>query len=182
MTSVFEAVIDTIKTYIDDGPTSPMHVGEVMACWTYLALIQESSVFLQGGLNTTMDEELRQTLVESKEQCQSQAKRLTDFLIQEGISLPPTSEQKPVSEPSAVPLGVKLTDDEIANGISIKTASAIMSCASAASQCIRSDVGVMFTHFLTEKLKYGASLKALMRKRGWIKIPPYYVPNGLPQQ
>jgi hypothetical protein len=44
------------------------------------------------------------------------------------------------------------------------------------------DVGIMFAGFQAEMLKYGASLKTLMRKRGWIKIPPYYVPNGLPTQ
>jgi hypothetical protein len=67
----------------------------------------------------------------------------TDFMIREGL-LPDTSESRPESNPNAVPLGVKLTDDEIANGVSIKTASAIMLCASGASQCIRNDVGQMW--------------------------------------
>lgn len=174
--------MDKLATVIDDGPTAPMHVGEVMACWTYLALIQEASIFLQGGINTTMDEELKQSLVESKVQCDSQTERLSDFLVKEGIPLPPTSEPKPVSDPLSIPLGVKLTDDEIANGVSIKTVSAIMACASGASESIRTDVGVMFTHFLSEKIKYGASLKKLMLNRGWIKIPPYFVPNGLPEK
>lgn len=182
MTNVLEAVVDVLKTIVNEDPKPPLHVGEVMACWTYLALIQEAAIFLQGGLNTTTDNELRQTLIESKEQCETQSKRLSEFLICEGIPLPPTSEQKPVSETGMIPLGVKLTDDEIANGIGIKTASAITSCAAAIAESIRTDVGLMFTHFLSEKIKYGASLKSLMSKRGWIKVPPYYAPSGLPQK
>lgn len=182
MTNVLEAVVDALKTFVDEKPKPPLHVGEVMACWTYLALIQEAAIFLQGGLNTTIDAELRNTLLESKEQCEIQSKRLSEFMVMEGISLPPTSEEKPVSETGEIPLGVKLTDDEIANGVSIKTVAAITSCAAAISESIRTDVGLMFTHFLSEKLKYGSTLKTLMIKRGWIKIPPYYVPSGLPKK
>ncbi|WP_407946380.1 DUF3231 family protein [Paenibacillus alkaliterrae] len=114
--------------------------------------------------------------------CEVQTMRLSEFLIKEGIPLPPTSEPKPKSEHYDIPLGIKLTDDEIANVLSLKTVSTVISCASAASASIRTDVGVMFTHFLSEKLKYSSFLKTLTRKGGWIKVPPYYIPNGLPQQ
>lgn len=79
-------------------------------------------------------------------------------------------------------MGVKLTDDEIANALSVKVVANYMMCATGAVQSVRNDVGLMFTKFQAEKLKFGASLKTLMRKRGWIKIPPYYVPSGLPAQ
>jgi hypothetical protein len=31
-------------------------------------------------------------------------------------------------------------------------------------------------------MKFGTSLKNTMRKRGWIKVPPYYYPPGMPKQ
>ncbi|WP_252244958.1 hypothetical protein [Cytobacillus oceanisediminis] len=34
---------------------------------------------------------------------------------------------------------------------------------------------------MLEKMKFGASLKDLMRKRSWIKVPPYYYPPGSPR-
>lgn len=180
LTSIFEAVTDLMKTLIDDEPKTPLHVGEAMTCWTYLTLLEEEKANVQIGLNTTMDIELLDALNASMNLASAQSQELRDFMLQEGVPLPPVSEIKPKSEPNSVPMGVKLTDDEIANALSIKFAANFMTCAAGAVDSVRNDVGIMFVKFQGEKLKFGASLKTLMRKRGWIKIPPYYVPNGLP--
>lgn len=180
MTNVLEAAIDVLKTLIDDEPKPPLHIGEAMSCWTYLTMLEEEKANVQIGLNTTTDSELLDTLNASMDLAIAQAHQLRDFMLKEGVTLPPVSERKPLSEPDSVPMGVKLTDDEIANALSIKVVANYMMCASGSVQSVRNDVGMMFVKFQAEKLKFGASLKTLMRKRGWIKIPPYYVPNGLP--
>jgi DNA-directed RNA polymerase subunit L len=180
MTNVLEALVNTVKGYVDQEPASPLHVGEVMNCWTYTAMMDEASIYIQIALNTTNDDELKEMLKDSLKQCQHQSDQLRNFMVKEGIHLPNTSESRPESNPNAVPLGVKLTDDELANGVSIKTASAIMLCASGASQSIRNDVGQMWIEFFGEKITFGTSLKMLMRKRGWIKVPPYYYAPGMP--
>lgn len=182
MTSLFEAVIDVMKTLIDDEPKPPLHIGEAMTCWTYLTMLEEEIASVQIGLNTTTDNDLLDALHASMELAKAQSKDLRDFMLREGVSLPPVSEIKPKSEPNAVPMGVKLTDDEIANALSIKVVANYMMCSTGAVQSVRNDVGMMFVKFQAEKLKFGASLKTLMRKRGWIKVPPYYVPHGLPTQ
>lgn len=180
MTSVFEAVLDTIKSLTDDEPKPPLHVGEVMGCWTYLAMLEEERANVQIGINTTLDSELLEALNESMKLANAQADELRDFLLKEGVPLPPASEKKPNSDPNTVPMGVKLTDDEIANALSVKLVANYMMCASNSMQSVRNDVGIMFVQFQAEKLKFGAALKTLMRRRGWIKIPPYYLPNGIP--
>nr|WP_307467278.1 DUF3231 family protein [Paenibacillus harenae] len=182
LTNVFEAVKDVMKTLIDDEPKPPLHIGEAMTCWTYLTMLEEEVANVQIGLNTTTDTELLDALHASMELAKAQSKELRDFMLQEGVTLPPVSELKPKSEPGTVPMGVKLTDDEIANALSIKLVANYMMCATGAVQSVRNDIGLMFVKFQAEKLKFGASLKTLMRRRGWIKIPPYYVPNGLPAQ
>jgi hypothetical protein len=101
-------------------------------------------------------------------------------MIDEGIPLPPVSQSKPKSDPNNVPLGVKITDDEIANFIGIKVASNIVLCSTNMSQSIRNDIGLMWARFHTEKMIFGMELKTAMRKRGWIKVPPYYYPPGAP--
>ncbi|MEH7334655.1 DUF3231 family protein [Neobacillus drentensis] len=181
MTTIFESLKDYLQMNLDDEPKNPLHVGEVMSCWLYLTIMDESSVFLQAGLNMSTDDDVVRILQESLKQCDTQGQRFKEFMIKEGIHLPPTSEQRPFSDPEAVPLGTKLTDDEIMNGVSIKTVAAIVHCATAASQSIRNDVGSLFTHAMIEKMKFGSSLKELMRKRGWIKVPPYYYPPGKPR-
>lgn len=182
MTTIFEAVKDFLQINLDIEPKNPLHVGEVMSCWLYSALMEEATVYIQIGLNTTTDDDVIKILKESLNQCDTQGKRFKDFMKKEGVLLPPTSEQRPDSDPNGVPLGVKLTDDELMNGLSIKTVTAITTCASAASQSIRNDIGALFTQCMLEKMKFGTSLKDLMRKRGWIKSPPYYYPPGLPKQ
>lgn len=79
-------------------------------------------------------------------------------------------------------MGVKLTDDEIANGISLKLASVNVLCATTVSQSIRTDVGLMFLEFQTHILLFAADFKTLMEKRGWLKSPPAYLPPGAPTQ
>jgi Protein of unknown function (DUF3231) len=182
VTTIFEAVKDFLQMNLDDEPKNPLHVGEVMSCWMYLALMDEATIYIQIALNTTNDDEVRQQLTESLKQCETQVKRFKELMKKEGIHYPPTSESRPNSDPNAVPLGVKLTDEEIMNGLSLKTATAVVHCATAASEAIRADIGAHFTHCLLEKMKFGVSLRETMRKRGWIKVPPYYYPPGMPKQ
>ncbi|MFZ3589588.1 DUF3231 family protein [Bacillus sp. DJP31] len=180
MTNIFQGIMDSLKLEMDNEPVSPLHVGEVMSSWMYVALMDEASIYMQVALNTTTDDQLCTLLKVSSKQCEAQSRQLRDFLIKEGVHLPPVSEPRPDSNTEAVPLGVKLTDDEIANGVSIKTVASIIHCATSASQSIRNDCGMMWIHFLNEKLTFGTSLKKVMRERGWIKVPPYYYPPGRP--
>jgi len=176
--SITETLGNIFRNVADNEPKPPLHVGEVMQCWTYLALLDESRSYLQVGLNTTEDPELRDALQKSLDQCSMQVQRFTTFMIQEGISLPPSSESKPKSDPQAIPLGVKLTDEELANGISVKTASAILMCASGITQGIRTDLGLIWVETQMEKITFAYNMRTLMRKRGWLKIPPAFLPPG----
>lgn len=180
MTSIFEAFKDYLQVSLDNEPKNPLHIGEVMGCWLYLTIMDEANIYIQIGLNTTTDDDVIKILRESLKQCEAQGYKFREFMKKEGISLPNTSEQRPNSDSTGVPLGAKLTDDEIMNGLSIKTVAAIMHCATSASQCIRNDVSTLFTICMLEKMKFGTTLKELMIKRGWIKTPPYYYPPGAP--
>jgi hypothetical protein len=182
LANLLGSLTNLIKSLNDDEPKPPLHVGEVMSCWTYSAALAEAVTFEQICLNTTTDPELREFIEKTMEGASSQQRRLADFLQNEGIPLPPVSEPKPLSEPSAIPLGAKLTDNEISNAIGIKLAASVVTCATGAAECIRNDVGVMFIKFQEEAMTYGMMLKTLMKKKGWIKTPPYYNPPGLPSQ
>ncbi|MBM7660263.1 hypothetical protein JOC85_001030 [Bacillus mesophilus] len=179
MSNPFEAVWKTLKSMVDIEPKSPLHVGEVMSFWTYLTVLDEAIRYEEVGLNTTTDDEVKELLVDAKKLCESQSQRLSNFMQKEGIPLPPGPKKKPKSEPQEVPLGVKFTDDEIANGVSLKIATAGIECALGNSQSIRTDVGLIWIELYTEMLTFGATTKSLLRKRGWIKVPPYYTPTGL---
>ncbi|WP_126425860.1 DUF3231 family protein [Brevibacillus marinus] len=180
MPSVMEAVTSTMQGLLEKDPEQPLHIGEAMACWTYRGALKEAIVMEQTGLNTTTDDELKHLLEQAIELCSRQAERLDQFMRKEGVPLPPSSPSRPQSDPSAVPLGVKASDMEIANALATKVSSAIIACATAAAASVRNDVALMWTEFQAEQLTYSATLKNTMRKRGWLIMPPAFTPPGVP--
>lgn len=178
MVNVIEAAIDMIQSMTDQDEDQPLHVGEVMGCWLYLAGLELAKVTVQAGISTTSDHELKELLEEDLQLGNSQRKRLHEFMLKEGITLPSAPEDMPGADPNSIPPGIKLTDDVLANELSLKIASLILRAAGVAAESIRTDVGLLFIQFQAEKLTFAAKLKKSMRKRGWIRVPPFYVPPG----
>ncbi|WP_445486840.1 hypothetical protein [Niallia sp. 03133] len=68
MTTIIDAVKDNLQMNLDDEPTNPMHVGEVMNTWLYLTIMDEAAIYIQIGLNTTTDDDVKQMLQDSLKQ------------------------------------------------------------------------------------------------------------------
>lgn len=183
MPNPFEAIWNMLKISIDttNEPKSPLHVIEVGDCWKYLTLMEEFIRYEEIGLNTTTDDEAKEMLTDVIRVCEAQVRKLSTFMKKEGIPLPDVSSSKPVSDPSDVPLGVKLTDNEIANGVAFKVVTCLQACALAQASAVRNDVTMIWLEFFLEWGIFGATLKTLMRKRGWLKVPPYYYAPGSPK-
>jgi hypothetical protein len=182
MSNLIEAVISSIKVSTDYDPKHPLHTGEVTDCWIYYTALKEFLRFEEAGLNTSNDDEVIEMLKDAHKICSNQVKKLEDFMLKEGIPLPELPAPKPNSDNKNIPLGVKLTDNEIANGIGIKVATAIISSATGQAQSIRNDFGHMMLSFQLEMIEFGSTLKRLMSKRGWLRVPPYYFPPGSPDK
>lgn len=180
MTSAIEAIAAIIKNFTDEEPKFPLHVGEVMDLWTAFTAFKEAHTLYQIALNTTTDTDLKPVLEEALEGSLADTKRIEEMLIKEGVPLPLIYPNKPASEPSAVPEGVRLTDDEIANLISVKVAASVTFCAQAMSKTVRTDVGLLFFSIQVNLMKFAAPLKNLMKTRGWLRVPPPYNPPGAP--
>ncbi|MFZ5986850.1 MAG: DUF3231 family protein [Bacillota bacterium] len=178
MTNLIETLKNVASTYVDNEKKNPLHVGEVMNLWTYMAMLNEANRFTEIGLNSTNDSELIEVLEHSFVDCSKQIQDINELFKKESITVPPTSDRKPRTDPNSIPLGVKMTDDEIANGISLKLITAIGFCAQGLSQSLRTDVGAMWTKFLNMRIQFNAYFNPIMRKRGWVKVPPYYYPIG----
>ncbi|MBO0962656.1 DUF3231 family protein [Neobacillus sp. MM2021_6] len=179
---VLEALKSVVQSFIDHEPKSPLHIGEAMSCWTYLALAAETHVQTEAGMNSTTDPELRKALHEAITMFKSQKERLSEFMRKEGVPSPPLSESKPISDPNHVPLGVRLTDIELANSLKKKVGMAISNCATSSSQTLRSDVGLIWAEYLQELITFLTTFKSLLKKRGWLKVPPPYYSSGLPKE
>jgi len=178
---LLQALKSVVQSFIKDENKTPLHIGEAMGCWIFLALVGETQVQTEAGINSTTDPELRKALQEAVNMFKSEKERISAFMRSEGIPLPPLSESKPISDPNRVPLGVKLTDNELANSLKKKITMAITKCSDTAGQTIRSDVSLMLAEFLQEHITFLITFKSLMRKRGWLKVPPPYYPPGVQQ-
>ncbi|WP_160112621.1 DUF3231 family protein [Salicibibacter kimchii] len=174
---MFKNAADIIES-LTDNHKDPLHIGEAMACWTYYSFVSSAVIIVEIGLNTTNDTKLRKILQDSRKMMKSHQKELDEFLRQGGVPLSETPEAKPKSDPSAVPLGTKFTDNELTNTININFVAAADLCAVSASQSLRKDVAMMFLKFQTDKLSLGLKMKELMRTKGWLKVPPFYHPPG----
>ncbi|GGM23418.1 hypothetical protein GCM10011351_06500 [Paraliobacillus quinghaiensis] len=175
-----EALFDYLTTRFDTEPKTNLHIGEAMGFWLYYTALAEEIPVLEAALNTTTDNVLIGLLKEAKKLGTSQMNIIEDFLIKEGVSLSDTSQHKPKSDPNSIPLGVKSTDSEIVNLVSAKVAANIILCSNNIAQSIRSDVGLIWIRFHSEKAIFGMDVKTKMREHGWIKVPPYYYPPGSP--
>lgn len=179
--NVFKNAVDVIES-LTDNHKNPLHVGEAMTCWTYFSFVSTIIIHVEIGLNTTNDTKLRKALQECHKVMKSHKKEVSEFMYQEGVPLSNASEDKPASDPNAIPLGAKFTDNELANTINMNFIIAADMCAAAASQSLRTDVAIMFLKFQTDKLSLTLQTKELMLDRGWLKVPPFYSPPGAPNQ
>ncbi|MCA0757063.1 DUF3231 family protein [Paenibacillus sp. N4] len=180
MTNVLEAVTHIFSNLVDNEPEPPINVGEVMDLWKYLAFIEEATVIEQVSRNTTIDPELLKILDQAINICSSQSERIQKFMKSSGIPIPPLPADKPNSDADAVPMGVKMTDEEIVNILAAKLLLATRECSRSMMEAIRVDIGLMWSNFFYEQAKFGAVLKSKMRARGWLKNPPAYFPPGTP--
>ncbi|BFT69428.1 DUF3231 family protein [Paenibacillus sp. P36] len=179
MTTFWDAIKSVLGSLLDEEPVPPLHVGEVMTLWTLLTIYEEGQVIYKIALNTTTDAELRHAVENAVHESLQDIEMVRDFLIKEGVPLPSVSAEKPDSESNQIPLGVKFTDDEIANLIIGKITACIALCGQGVSQGLRTDVTIILLRSMSRLLQFSAPYRSLMRKRGWIKPPPYYYPPGV---
>ncbi|MCC2686356.1 MAG: hypothetical protein K0R75_3255 [Paenibacillaceae bacterium] len=177
----FETTMDVIQS-LTNSRSQPMHVGEVMTAWTYLAFVESIVAFEEVGLNMTMEADLKKLFTASRKVAIEHREHLTELLRKEGVPLPEAPEGKPECNPEAIPAGVKFTDNELVNMLNMNFVVAAGMCANAASQSLRADVSTMFLKFQMDKLSLSYQAKELMERKGWLKIPPFYNPPGSPRQ
>lgn len=153
----------------------PLHVGEVMALWTYYTGVMESKSLCMLLVNHTPDLDLRETIEHFVADVEKpQGNELEKFLRKEGVPLSTTSPDKPRAEEKAVPDGAKFTDMEIANILVAKLEGLLTMANAGLAIALRDDVGAMLLRFHAQVVAQGFTLKKLMRTRGWLKVPPIY--------
>jgi hypothetical protein len=172
--NIFEIFKDAVKPFTD-GEKSPLNVGEIMNLWLFLTGLEQTLRGDQVSYNIVQDPELKDKLKYIIDnQHWPMIQEIADFLRNEGIPLPNSTAQKPIADYRNIPEGARMTDEEIANLLSYNLLVGITSACRGIVESVRPDVAFMFAKYQAMKMAYGVSLKDLMIKRGWLRVPPYY--------
>lgn len=174
--NLFEVLKDALKPYLD-GKVRPLNVGEVMNLWFYLIGTNQTLRIDQLAFNTTKDPELKAKLQEIINEVHNpMVQELTEFFKKEGLPLPNTTPEKPfVKDLLEVPEDIQMTDEEIANLLIYNLTIGMNAAVRGLTEAVRADVGMMFAKYQMMKMTYMITLKDLMKRRGWLQIPPYYI-------
>jgi hypothetical protein len=163
--NIFEVAKDIFKPFMD-GEKRPLHVGEVMNLWTYLTAVQETLQATRVFHNLIEDKELKEKARDLAENIhQPIIEEITGLLTKENVPLPPPTNINPIADYSHLPVGAKATDEQISNLMVFNNTIAVQ---------FRAEVGAMFAKYQLMTLTFLLTLKPIMEKNGWIRIPPYY--------
>ena len=154
----------------------PMHYGEVMGVWSYLASAKGFLVGYQTLSNHTGDEDLRKYIKDTIDHIiKPEIEETEKILKANGIGLPPTPPERPVATVETIPPGARILDPEIATMVAKDHAAGLVTCSTIMGQSIREDIGALFGQFHLKRAQYGLTLLRLMKEKGWIVPPPLHV-------
>lgn len=171
--NIFEVIHDAFEPFLD-GEKRPLNIMEATNLWYFLAISETTMRNEEIAYNLAQDQELKDKLWDAKVSVhQPIAKEIRDFLLAEKVPLPKGTPPKPVGD-YQLPEGAKLNDEEIANLMSFNLVLGIDYSSRGLTEAIRADVGLIFFKVIVRKTIFGASLKKLMDKRGWLHAPPVY--------
>lgn len=179
--NIMELFADSVKPFLD-GEKPPLNVAEVMNLWFYLTATEQSLVGERVALNTVQDPDLREKLHDVIHNVHGpMCKEVREFLKSEGVPMEPPSPAKPIGDFRNIPEGSKLNDEEVANLTSFNLVLGIQYACRGMTEAVRPDVAAMFARFQMKKAAFTITYRELLRKKGWLKIPPAY-PSKMPVQ
>lgn len=153
----------------------PLHAGEAFHTWTYWVELSEARGILLVLANHTADNDLKE-LIEHfiADVLDPQRRTCEQFMKKEGITLGEVTPDVPKADEREIPPGAKMIDSQIAQMIVVKVVGLAEYAHRALSTSLRDDVGAMFWNFYQQVVAQGYTLKPLMRKRGWLRLPPSF--------
>lgn len=168
--NLLETIFQTMRQ-----PAPPAHVGEAMALWTHFVALKESRAMCLLMANHTADPELREFIenfiVEIEE---PQLKELRAVMREVGIDFPSVTSDKAKADPNMLQAGARMTEEEVANMLMLKVQGMLMITHTALLQSLRPDMGSMWYRMHSATLTESFKLKAMMQKRGWLRVPPQF--------
>lgn len=152
----------------------PMHYGEVFGVWSSLSAAKGMIASFQTHINHTGDEDLKDLLEEAVKMKKQEVKQMETLLKENGVGLPPTPPERPITNLEDIPAGARFMDQEIAVALSADIAAGLVACSTIIGESLREDIALMFGQMHTQKMAFGAKVLRLLKEKGWLVLPPLH--------
>jgi hypothetical protein len=156
----------------------PLNYSEVSGIWGFLQGAKLSLSEYQTLYNHAGDKDLKKLIQDLiQDTIKPEIERTEQVLRENGVELPPSPPERPLSEPESIPVGARFTDMEIIAGISASISAGLIVCSTLMGMSVREDIGAMFGEIHMKKARFGLRALRMMKDKGWLVTPPLHRPE-----
>ncbi|MFD0713194.1 DUF3231 family protein [Paenibacillus sp. GCM10027626] len=153
----------------------PLHYGEIYDLWTFSVKAKGCVSIYQAYHYHAGDKDLKNLLDDLIKQSKLEEQECDAVLINNGIAPSPSLPERPQANLNDIPVGARLTDQEIAPLIAADIAASMAACSLTMGKSIREDIGALFAKYNALKAATGLRILQMSKEKGWLVPPPLHV-------
>jgi hypothetical protein len=153
----------------------PLHYGEVFDVWSFSMKAKGCISVYRTYQYHAGDKDLKKILDDLINQAELEAEECDQILIHNGIAPSPTLPARPEAKLEDIPIGARITDQEITSLVATDTAASMVACSQIMGKSIRGDIGALFGKYHVTKAALGLKILDLSKGKGWLVPPPLHI-------
>ncbi|XEC92627.1 DUF3231 family protein [Paenibacillus tarimensis] len=153
----------------------PLHYGEIFDLWQFSMKAKGCISMYRAYLNHAGDTELKGILGDLINQAELEAKECDTILNDNGIAASPMLPNRPEVKVEDIPMGARITDQEISAAIAADTSIGLVACSQIMGKSIREDIGALFAKYHATKAAIGLKILRINKEKGWLIPPPLQI-------
>lgn len=153
----------------------PLHYGEVFDIWAFSTKAKGCVSVYRAYNFHAGDKDLKKILDDLINQAELEVAECDSILTSNGIASSPDLPARPEAKLAEIPVGARITDQEIASLIASDTAASMVACSQIMGKSVREDVGALFGKYHVTKAALGLKILQLTKSKGWLVPPPLHV-------
>lgn len=153
----------------------PLHYGEAFDVWAASTKAKGCISVYRAYHNHAGDKDLKDLLNDLINQSKLEAKECDQILVQNGITPSPYLPERPEVKLSDIPVGARITDQEITALAGADLAASMAACSQVMGMSIREDVGALFAKYHMSNAALALKTLQISKEKGWLIPPPLHV-------
>ncbi|WP_144939617.1 DUF3231 family protein [Paenibacillus sp. 32O-W] len=158
----------------------PLHYGEIYDVWSFSMKAKGCSSVYRAYSFHAGDKDLKAILNDLIGQAELEAKECDAILTNNDIVPSPALPERPETKLADIPMGARISDQEIAALIAADNAASMVACSQIMGKSIREDIGALFAKYHATKTALGLRLLEMNKAKGWLVPPPLQIKRPEP--